>query len=245
MSEILADLYIAEAVVDNNHRDFNNDSTRQLLKQSILARYGYTLKDLDTSFMWYGANLTAYNDVNDRTIEVLEKKIAEVGAAKNAVTQTYAGDSVMMWSGTNFLIVKPTSPSRFLTFRYDGDDEWKPGDIFTLRAKFVNSSGTYSWSLSGEYEDESFEITSNRFNGDGWQEISFISDSLKMPVNLYGNINFDVKEGTLVVDSLQLVRKPLDPTKYSQRYRQRHYDLKRKRSVVKVKDSENETIVEP
>ncbi len=48
MAELMADIHTAESVVDTERRVFATDSMRRLLKQSVLARYGYTMADFDS-----------------------------------------------------------------------------------------------------------------------------------------------------------------------------------------------------
>lgn len=239
MAEIMADMHIAETVVDNNYRDYMTDSSKMLLKQSVVARHGYTLADLDTSFMWYGANLTVYNEVYDKTIEILEDKSVSAGIEiQNMNAQT--GDSFNIWNKPSFMIVNSSSPSKFLAYRFkDTGKTWARGDMFTLRAKFSNISGSPEWTMTVDYPDGEFEVLTNRFSSDGWHEITFFTDSDKVARQLYGSINFDVKNGTLIIDSLQLIQRSLDPKRYSQRYRQRTYDFSHKKAP-----KHEETLVE-
>lgn len=235
----MADMYVAEAVVENNHRDFATDSSRMHLKQSVLERRNFSLAMFDTSFMWYGKNIDTYNEVIDKTIEILEKRIEDNGINVRDVAGAYQGDSVQLWDKTNFMLVRPSSPSRFLTFSVKAADDWKHGDIFTLRAKITNLNGSPGLTLTADYDDGTFEITGKKIYGDGWQEISLIGDSAKVPIRIYGNFNFERLNSVMVLDSIQLIKKPLDKNIYSQRYRQRAYDLNDKRIKKEIPQDED------
>lgn len=233
MAEVLADMYIAETLVENNYRQFIDDSVKMLLKQSILAKHGYTVTDLDTSFVWYGGNLAIYNDVCDETIKIIENKMAERGEQARRELTAMDGDSINIWDKPAFLIIKNTSPSGYLSYSYDSDSLWQKGDIFTLRAKFNNVSGNPSWTISADYDDGTFETLNSRIN-EGWYELTFYGDSLRNASRIFGAINFDVKHGVMIVDSLQLIHKKLNAQRYPQRYRQRLYDLSKKSDTLTV-----------
>lgn len=233
MAELMADMHTAEAVVDNNYPDYPTDSAKMLLKQSVLAKHGYTLAQLDTSFMWYGANLSKYSEVYEKTVAILEKRLTESGVA---VTHSNGNtDSVDIWDMTRYVMVRPTSPSRMLTYRFDNDkEEWSKGDMFTLRAKFANTEGNSTVSMTANYDDGTFEVLTSRFSGDGWHEVSFFADSMLDMKALSGSLSFRNERNTLIVDSIQFLRKPLDAALYSQRYRQRQYNFADKRYKVPV-----------
>ncbi len=104
MAEIMADLHTGEAVVDANGAAYRNDSVKRALMQSICEIHGVTTADLDTSLYWYGNNLPEYVKVYDKTIEILNARIAEVekSGAKTAgriQRDTPDGDSVNIWRG--------------------------------------------------------------------------------------------------------------------------------------------------
>ena len=68
MAELLADIHIGESVVDLNRADYRTDSTKAIMLQSVLAHHGVTKQELDTSFDWYGHNISYYMEVYDKTI---------------------------------------------------------------------------------------------------------------------------------------------------------------------------------
>lgn len=242
MSRIMADMHTAETMVENNYVEYRTDSAKMLVKQSVVGRYGYTLDQLDTSFMWYGANLTVYNDVYDKTVSILEDRLAAEGATRLQDLLENEGDSVNLWAYPSFMMIRPSSPSMRLPFAFKADEGWDRGDIFTLRAKFSNVGGSPRWSLTADYDDGSFEVLSTGFSGDGWHEVSFYTDSVKTAADIYGTLDFDLKGGVMIVDSISFIRKPLNPQKYSQRYRQRAYDFSDKRKLSAPTDT---TLAEP
>ena len=224
MALLMADVHTAEAVVDMNYARYRDDSLKQQMKQSVYARHGVTAAQVDTSFDWYGHNITYYMDVYDRTIEILEHRLIESGnriAAANALS--IAGDSVDVWPGARFMTWNRRVPSRFITFSFSHDQNWKKGDSYTWRAKFFNNPEPSVWALVAEYADGTVDFTSAQVSEDGWKEISIFTDSLATPARVYGYLNVAVPQNgsDMRMDSIAIVRNRLDESKYNLRYRQR------------------------
>ena len=169
MAQILADVHVGEAVIDLNRNDYRTDSTKQLMLQSVLAKHAVNKHDLDTSFDWYGHNISYYMEVYDKTIELLERRIAETGNRIAAENISIAGDSVDVWNSSPFIALNNLSPSNFLTFSLNEDENWEKGDSYTWRAKFTNNAEKSLWGIMADYDDGSMEIFTSDLSGDGWQ----------------------------------------------------------------------------
>lgn len=227
MAELIADIHIGEAYVESNYGNFYTDSTRMLMKQSVIYKHGYTLEQVDTSFMWYGSHLDIYQDVYDKAISIIESRIAENrSSVKTQMTMEAGGDSTNVWHGAERYTLSRLSPSRYITFDIPIDKDRHRGDMYTLRASFTNAPANSLWIIQAAYDDGSIEILQSRFSGDGRHELTFYTDSLKMPTRLYGSMEFDMHTtaNTAFIDSVKMIRKGLIPRLYPQRYRQRSVD---------------------
>ncbi|MDE6396652.1 MAG: DUF4296 domain-containing protein [Muribaculaceae bacterium] len=221
MSDLMADIHIGEAVIDANYSEFMTDSARMLLKQSILAKHGYTTTDLDTSLVWYGGHLDMMQEIYVKTAEILEKRVAEGGITRGEGT-SLSIDSTEIWPGNSYYLIRSTSPTRNILFSVSQDTTWNSGDSFTLRTFLTNNSSSARWSIIAVYSDGTMESVSSKFSGSGRQQIVFHTDSTKTADKVFGAIEFDVNDTkTIIADSLSLIRKPLDTQTYSQRYRQK------------------------
>lgn len=221
MASLLADIHVGESVIDLNRQLYRTDSTKMLLKQSVLARHGVSQHDLDTSMEWYGHNISFYMDVYDKTIEILERRISETGNRIAAENISVAGDSVDVWPAAIMLAVSRLSPSRYITFSLQKDENWERGDSYTWRAKFTNSPEMSVWGIMADYTDGTTEYITADVSGDGWREISFVADSTKDARRVYGYLNVDGRPGTtLWADSIMLIRNRLQPDKYRHRFQQ-------------------------
>ncbi len=220
MARLMADVHIAESVIDMTPRMSNSDSIKQAIKQSVYERHGVTTPQVDSSLAWYGRNIKYYMDVYDETIEILEQRLTESGnriAAANALS--IAGDSVDVWPSARHITFNDIMPSKMITFSFDSDKNWERGDNYTWRAKFFNSPDDSQWVLAAEYSDGSVEYISSKVGGDGWKEIKLQTDSTLTPVRIFGYFNASNRRGTsLRMDSLEMVRKRVNPEDYHRPY---------------------------
>lgn len=230
MAEVLADMYIAESVVDLNRHQYVTDSSRRLLKQSVLAMHGYDSEDFDTSMVWYGHNYSEYVDVYDRTIKILEKKSAQAGTALMEANASFYGDSVDIWSGAPFLKINRRIPSGFVRFKIEGDENSEPGDIYSWRVKLVDDQArSVRWFMLANYSDSTTEYLNSSTSSMGWNEMTFVTDSTRTLEDMSGYFEIvpdrelDLnKVNDIWLDSISLVRKRVNPEIYStNRYRLR------------------------
>lgn len=220
MAQLMADIHTAEAVIELNRGEYRSDSLKQAFKQSVYARHGVYAATVDSSYMWYGRNINSYLEVYDRTIEILEHRLIESGnrvAAEAALS--IAGDSVDVWPYSRLVTLNDRMPSATGVFSFARDENWQKGDIYVWRVKALNNSATSRWSIVTEYSDGSIDFLSQEFSGDGWKEITMYTDSMLDATRVYGQLCGEVPRGTsLRFDSVEMVRKRLDPAMYSRRY---------------------------
>lgn len=222
MAMLMADVHTGEGVVEMNRNDYESDSARMALRMAIYERHGVTAEQVDSSLAWYGRNLSEYMAMYDRTIEILEQRLTETGNRVAAEAMSIAGDSVDVWAYPRYLTFSSLSPTRLVTFGLAADDNWEKGDTYTWRGKFFNTSGNGYWTIAAEYSDGTMEFLRYPIATDNWQEIRFITDSTRTARRIYGMLYGDGRDGgTMRVDSLELVRKRVNPETYGSRYRQR------------------------
>ncbi len=227
MASLMADIHTAESVVDTERRVFATDSMRLLLKQSVLARHGYTVADLDSSLSYYGRNIDIYAKLYDDVVEILEDRIATAeieGLADNSSSQnnmssdgdmSFDGDSVDVWSLPRTLFFSRTSPVSVLPFSLASDRYWEHGDVYTLRGKLSGATDAIAVALAVEYLDGSVDHLTMRSLGNGWKEATILVDSAKTARNVYGAISYPVAASGLrpvtVFDSITLYRSRHNP----------------------------------
>lgn len=224
MALLMADIHIGESVAELNRNEYNTDSLKQSLKQSIYIKHGVTPQQVDTSFVWYGHNIDEYMAVYERTIEILEQRIDETGNQIAAeASMSIAGDSVDVWTGSRFVQINNRVPSLFITFSISRDPNWEPGDSYTWRAKLLNGPETSRWTICVDYSDGSTEVLNTNTSGDGWKEVTMFTDSTRIASRIHGTLEMEMLHKSCWLDSIALVRNRLNTQRYPQRYRQKLY----------------------
>lgn len=239
MAELMADVHTAEAVIDMNHNAFVYDSAKQVLKESVYAKHGVSAEQVDSSLAYYGRNMTKYMDVYDRAIAILERRLEENGRVAAEAAMSMAGDSVDVWTGARFISFNDRMPSKLITYNYQRDHNWESGDVYVWRAKFNGSPEPESqWIMAAEYTDGTVEYITHNTGQDGWREMSIHTDTLRTLTRLYGVFEAVNRPGSsLIVDSIEMVRKRLDREQYNRRF-----SVRRLRNVFPEVEVKNDSI---
>lgn len=206
MAEIIADLNMGEAVVDFNYKEFPNDSTRKVLKQSIFANHGITQEDFDTSLYWYGHHLEEFIEMYDQSIKLLEERQRNIITAVNQQI-AISGDSVDVWPGSRHLNVSSRLPMKILSFNIAADSNWRAGDIYILQYKTINSRQPVIGRIVADYEEGTSGYVQESSAGKDWTKIRLQLDSTLTPERVYGYIYASpAANEQFFIDSIALVR---------------------------------------
>ena len=241
MTDLLVDMQLADAYIDNRPMDFPDDSTRLLLKQSVFKKHGVTMAQYDTSLVWYAHNMDAYSKVYNSVEEKLKKRFDKLQKVTGEDMQGprsmshpeerasgnkhmggghrrgYAavGDTADLWTGTRSYAFTQGLKSGFITFDVVPDAQYKKGDRYQLAYKLARCANDFKVGLAIEYMDGATAIISRPTNSDGWVSIDIQSDSTRMVKRIYGYINYNIKPSKVAyVDSLSLLRTHLNPKNY-------------------------------
>ncbi|MDE5785847.1 MAG: DUF4296 domain-containing protein [Duncaniella sp.] len=212
MAELMADIHTGEAVVDNSG-EYRSDSVRQLLKQSILKKHGVSSEKFDTSLFWYGQHVDIYMEVNEKTIEILQTRLAEaekIGAAELPVRMAYTdADSAVVWNTPSAIRFSSTSPMFTSTFSVRSDRGWERGDAYTLSLRHVKAMSPVSAVIVVSYDDGSAEYVDTLYQPDveGVRQLTLYLDSTRVARQVYGALTVPRStEGVTYVDSISLLR---------------------------------------
>ena len=231
MVSLMVDIHEGEAYVESHYNEFMTDSTKMVMRQSVLREHGVTAEQFDSSLMWYGKNTEELTEMYGEVIEKLETEMNLIDAYSTSTS--FAGDSVNAWTESPFYVLNRRSPSSLLKFTLPSDENWQAGDSYTWQFKTLNQRSKAKMAMFLDYDDGTTEIITNEFNHDGWQRLTIVADSLRNPVNVYGYTNFELPANdNIYLDSVSLVRKRLQPDLYRQRYRQRSFKYGSKNTPV-------------
>lgn len=230
MSEVLADVHTAEAVGNVSSQDYSSDSAKLALKMAVFKKHGVTSEQFDSSLVWYAHNIGKYIEVYDDALEILRDRSQSVGTMLVQAAVSMAGDSVDVWPASKHLVLSPRLPSKRVGFDLPYDENWEKGDMYSFRAKVAEGEGTaFEWVFVADYDDKTVETyeTTGTANVNGWNEITFVTDSTKQLQRLRGYFYPKNEDRSVYwIDSISLLRKRLDPARYQSRYQvHRHHEL--------------------
>ncbi len=222
--DLLVDLHKGEAYTDIFFREFREDSMKATYQQSLLKKHGITQEEFDTTMVWYGAHIEEYISVYDDVIAQLEKESSQITATANQAL-SLIGDSVNLWHESSHYVINRRSPSQFLQFYVEYDENWENGDSYTWQFKTFNNVSSAIMAMVVEYKDFSTEYRTDDVKEDGWKKMTMVIDSLKTPVALYGYVKFDVREDEEVyIDSMSLIRNRFTELEYRRRFNQKRFE---------------------
>ncbi|MDE6300761.1 MAG: DUF4296 domain-containing protein [Muribaculaceae bacterium] len=228
MASLMADMRMADAIVKVRPSDYVAPARKLAIRNAVFERHGITAAEYDSSLVWYGHNIKRYQDVTDRSIEILEQRLIEANAiAADGLAMSVAGDSVDLWLDAMPWVVTRNSPSNILTFSNDSDANWQPGDAYTLRARIVTPVHGVRWNITTWYSDGALETVTGSLSTlePHRQEMTMLTDSTRTAVRVAGYILVE-PEGhkPVILDSLSLTRRhPVPGVKSQRNYQQRLY----------------------
>lgn len=74
MADLIADLQLADAYIDSHISDFDTDSSKLAIKQSVFKKHGITQQDYDSSLVWYAHNMEDYAKAYDKAVGKLKSR---------------------------------------------------------------------------------------------------------------------------------------------------------------------------
>lgn len=206
MAQLMADIHMAEGMVDVNYSDFHTDSDRLALRMSIYEAHGVTREQVDSSFEWYGHHIEDYIKVYDRTIEILESRQSTL-LAKATEKITAEGDSVDIWPYSPHFEISRRAPSGIITFDIEADSNWHDADVMRLKYKMVKTTEPVLARIVIEYADGTSFFNYVIGNTTGFNNIDVRVDSLRGPVRVAGYMMATPKaDETVIIDSISLVK---------------------------------------
>lgn len=228
MIDLLVDLNKAEGYIDLRASDYPTDSTKQVLKQSIFKKYGITQASYDSSLVWYAHNIETYEKVYKKVIlrlqeeqkEILDKR-RQAQTALNQLTtahKTYTsqGDTANLWTGINRWIFTPGMQQGYVKFDFEPSHENEQGDQYTLQLKLLSFNNNFSILLAADYTDGTTSLTHRTSLSNDWFDVHLLTDSMRTVRRVYGYIRYDMRPHSVAfIDSVQLLRTPLDRMEYS------------------------------
>ena len=74
MADLIVDLQLADSYIETHINDFDSDSSKMVIKQSIFKKHGITQQEYDSSLVWYAHNMEEYTKAYDKAIGKLQNR---------------------------------------------------------------------------------------------------------------------------------------------------------------------------
>lgn len=238
MVDLLVDLHTAEAMTEMRPNDFQSDSARLALRQSVFAKHGITQAQYDSSLVWYAHHIEAYNEVYKKVLLRLndeQKQLAEenMKASKaNPANQREAhkqypakGDTANVWTAPTCYVLPGSLNCGYVQFELQPDPEARQGDRYKLEGKFLAMNNRITVLLAADYVDGSTALVCRSTSGNGWNNFVLQTDSTRPVRRVFGYLRYDIVPSSVaMVDSVSLVRTHLDRASYGMMSMQRLID---------------------
>lgn len=103
MADLIVDLQIADAYIENHISEFESDSSKMVIKQSIFKKHGITQEDYDTSLVWYAHNMEDYTKAHDKAVGKLKDRYDKLDkqSAKDREGEILAGPADIQGAPTH------------------------------------------------------------------------------------------------------------------------------------------------
>lgn len=221
MVNLITDLKLAEAYVNNNMGGQDIAQKREELEKSVMAAHHVTPEQLDSTLGWYGKNLDKYAELYEKVDKrLLEKrrKLMKVGAEN---TMPIKGDNLWPYAKNGMISSLGNSDGWILSI--ENPDIGKGEKVvwsMNLKDQTIPLNGV----IGVEYEDGTAEANSTYFINRQKLELSLHSDTAKTVKRLYGSIRMKNEEtNPLYVDSISILKFAYDSLEYSRYRSQKKY----------------------
>lgn len=238
MAALMADMYKAEAMMDDEANSYYNDSVKMVLRQSVMLKHGITQEQFDTSLIWYAHNLEVYDKVYEDVIERLDDEYRELakndftsvattvsGDIKPSVPRFRAvGDTADIWGRSRTWVFLPGFSRNIVKYDMKPDKECMTGDRYELAFKVSNMRRSVRLFMGVDYKDGSTSYRYITVTNDGWKSYKLQSDTTREVTRIYGYMTYNSQQRQAVyLDSVELLRTHLDRTTYTGVMRQQKW----------------------
>ena len=212
MRAVLADMQIAEAIINADQATYKDDAKKLALYESVFNKYHITQAEYDSSLTWYAQNLDIYMRVYNLVSQDIEDRIHDLGDVERTEVDTQKNDSVDIWSRRTYLTFSPKASFNGTTFNIEPKESYPPGSTFKL--------GMNVWGMPQQAghkpqiricldQGDTTVFINDQITRDGYHETTLKSIVTKRIKRVYGFIylnNRDMDYYKIYTDSISLMR---------------------------------------
>ena len=203
MENVLFDFHIADAVINDNRRDFPNEEKKQELYASVFKKHGITQEQFDTSLVWYGRNLdkllVIYSSLDKRYAVLADSINAKIERLKKPEIISDTAQ-IYIWEDTKAFILTSLPGKNLIDFHLNVDTiQLSPKEYveFAFNVLGISDSITTPFVTFGiEFPDSVF-VNRRTITDNGLFTVSLPpADSItNNPTHIFGSIYLPVWKG--------------------------------------------------
>lgn len=246
MVDLLVDIHRGDAYLSIGSPHFVTDSSKKVLRQSILKKHGVTQEEFDSSLNWYGKNIDRFVELYAEVEKQLDNQMKQArlrAAETGEIASGSLGDEHNLWYKSPIKKIAYTDDSHLLWFELDAKDaSIVPGDRFNWQFRKLNSQSEMQMFIAVDYEDGTTSYASRSFLQNTPNcKMTLQTDSVLKANRVYGYARyFPAKDEVIFIDSIIIDKKPLLGSNYSQIFSQRTFNPKQK--LEEMRQTQNDTV---
>ncbi|MGV8962711.1 MAG: DUF4296 domain-containing protein [Candidatus Saccharimonadaceae bacterium] len=94
MENLMYDMYIAEAIIDNDYQEYSQPEKKEALISEVLKKHKIAAARWDTSLSWYSDNIEQYLQINDSVKARLQRNQKEIDRLTSLQESLNRGEEV-------------------------------------------------------------------------------------------------------------------------------------------------------
>ena len=165
MADLIVDMELAEAYIDRHPEDFNTDSAKMVMKQSVYRKHGITQKDYDSTLVWYAHNMEDYTKAYDKAIAILNKRYEKIKTGGNAYPSDLA-DAPQDISGAPTRQPVPAATNGLKARRFNkigSDAKSDSADLWQGKRSYLLTSGARRGFLTFDVQPDAGKQPGDRY----------------------------------------------------------------------------------
>lgn len=167
MANLIVDLQLAEAYIESHSEDFQTDSSKQVIKQSIFKKHGITQQEYDSSMVWYAHNMEDYVKAYDKAVGKLKQRYDKLDNGKGNIdspSEMMGMNEEMASSPTHEATPKSAIPRGVKGLRKLGSDaKGDTADMWQGKRSYMLAQGVQQGFITFDFPHEANQKSGDRY----------------------------------------------------------------------------------
>ena len=213
MENVLFDIHIADAEIENNYRLFSGnqyrETRRKQLYDAVFEKHGITRQAFDTSLVWYSGRLDRFTKIYERINERYELLQGQLTEEKNRLEEAlrYSIYAVNRWKGARSALLEPYPVQKNRFFLQVDSLNSLQGTICELHFSVLGvTPETKAKAILYAQLKDTFLIRNQAIECNSNHLVTINTDSLskKTIESVWGLIQLEPGENAMVVHNIQI-----------------------------------------